>query len=314
MMAGQSADFRFGEIMAKLEHIEQAATKREVQQDRIESMLQPIQQDVRDLKSDMTSVKPIAEKLTRWQAILFGFGLAIATLATFLGVTLATAKQWLIRRSGNRPHPATIRHTARHLAGFFIAHEGTMNEHIRKVQASLGLTQDGLRGPRTDIAILTAADQGWVTIIKPVIIKTPDTMDPSPARDKDLIAVHPALIGVVEAAAKRSIVAFDVIEGLRAPARQAELVARGASRTMNSLHLRQRSGYAHAVDLWPIDPDTGKRLPAGTPAAEARLWADLRVIAAVMKTVARERGVNLEWGGDWGWDAPHFQLNRAAYA
>ncbi len=96
-MAGQSADFRFGEIMAKLEHIEVAATKREEQQDRMESMLQPIQQDVRDLKADMMAVKPIAEKLTRWQAILWGFGLAVATLATFLGVTLATAKQWVIQ-------------------------------------------------------------------------------------------------------------------------------------------------------------------------------------------------------------------------
>lgn len=85
------------------------------------------------------------------------------------------------------------------------------------------------------------------------------------------------------------------------------LVASGASKTQNSRHLT-----GHAADLWPLTVD-GKRLPAGTAAAEARLWADLRIIATHIKTAAKELGVLIEWGGDWGWDAPHFQLNRVAY-
>ena len=108
-----------------------------------------------------------------------------------------------------------------------------------------------------------------------------------------------------------------MIEGLRSKERQAQLVKAGASKTTNSRHLT-----GHAVDLWPLDPVTGKALPsdaafprgsAEAKAASARLWSDLRKIAAVVKAVARDRGVLIEWGGDWGWDAPHFQLNRKAY-
>ena len=84
-------------------------------------------------------------------------------------------------------------------------------------------------------------------------------------------------------------------------ARQAQLVAAGASKTQNSRHLT-----GHATDLWPVDPATGKALPsdaafkagsAAAKAASARLWADLRVIAAMVKTIGKERGVMIEWGG-----------------
>ena len=89
-------------------------------------------------------------------------------------------------------------------------------------------------------------------------------------------------------------------------------MAQGASKTQNSLHLKQSTGWGHAVDLWPIGDD-GKRLASGSAEREAALWARLREFAATAKAVAKEFGVQLEWGGDWGWDAPHFQLNRAAY-
>ena len=116
------------------------------------------------------------------------------------------------------------------------------------------------------------------------------------------------LADLIREASARCETPFTVIEGLRTAERQRQLVAAGASKTLNSRHLT-----GHAVDLWPLDPATGKALPAGTKTAEARLWADLRAIAAVVKAVAKERGVLIEWGGDWGWDAPHFQLNRTAY-
>lgn len=95
------------------------------------------------------------------------------------------------------------------------------------------------------------------------------------------------------------------------------LLAAGASKTSNSRHLT-----GHAVDLWPLDPATGKPVPSDAAfakgsnearAASARLWSDLRKIASTMKDAAKEQGVMVEWGGDWGWDAPHFQLNRKAY-
>ena len=60
-----------------------------------------------------------------------------------------------------------------------------------------------------------------------------------------LVGVHADLVRVVKRAATLSD--FIVTEGLRTVKRQSELVAAGASRTMNSRHLT-----GHAVDLAPM--------------------------------------------------------------
>lgn len=196
-----------------------------------------------------------------------------------------------------------------------------MNAHITELQKQLGFSGrdlDGKRGPKTNSAILAAADAGRLSVAPAmVIIKPPAPEDDSIAGADKLKGVHNVLVGLVTEAAQRSGVPFTVIEGLRTAARQAQLVKAGASKTSNSRHLT-----GHAVDLWPLDPETRKALPSDAAfkrgssearAASDRLWADLRKIAAVMKAIARERGIPIEWGGDWGWDAPHFQLSRAAY-
>jgi peptidoglycan L-alanyl-D-glutamate endopeptidase CwlK len=59
-----------------------------------------------------------------------------------------------------------------------------------------------------------------------------------------LQGVHPDLVRGVERAIRITTQDFRVQEGLRTRERQAELVARGASRTMNSRHLTD-----HPVDL-----------------------------------------------------------------
>ena len=198
------------------------------------------------------------------------------------------------------------------------------NPHVKALQIDLGMAkidQDGKRGPRTMAALGKAADEGRLQVVKPlVIIKAPDSLaveQVSVEADPQLKNVHVRLVDLVVEASKRSPVPFDVIEGRRTKERQAQLVKAGASKTHDSRHLT-----GHAVDLWPKDPATGKNLPsdaafprgsAAAKEADRRLWADLRIIAKVMKEVAKEKGVQLEWGGDWGWDAPHFQLNRTAY-
>ena len=205
-----------------------------------------------------------------------------------------------------------------------------VNPLIMPLQKQLNLVDDGKRGNLTIAAIIKAADEGRLGVVEPlIIIKEPEPQpdpvkadpkpepNPIPGDFPKLKGVHPVLVGVIREAAKRSAQPFDVIEGLRTKERQAELVKKGASKTSNSLHLDGR-----AVDLWPIDPTTGKLLPSdaqfakGSTAARKAsdaLWAGLRAIAATAKLVAKEQGVLLEWGGDWGWDAPHFQLNRTAY-
>lgn len=206
-----------------------------------------------------------------------------------------------------------------------------MSAHMMELQRMLGFTGkdvDGKRGAKTNAAILAAADAGRITVAPPlVVIKPIEPADTGavaqPGKSlpasalKKLHGVHPALLGVIMVAAERSDIPFTVIEGLRSAARQAELVKKGASKTNNSRHLT-----GHAVDLWPLDHETDLAIPSdaafpkgsdAAKAASARLWADLRKLSATVKAVAKERGVQVEWGGDWGWDAPHFQLNRAAY-
>jgi peptidoglycan L-alanyl-D-glutamate endopeptidase CwlK len=190
-----------------------------------------------------------------------------------------------------------------------------MNAHIQKIQKDLGAKADGVLGPVTQAKLNYQASIGNVQIIKPVIITKPETLTPNTVRDAQLVGVHPELIRVIEETMRREKEDgndWDVIEGVRTAERQRQLVAQGASKTQNSLHVKQDTGWAHASDLWPIGAD-GKRLASGTPEREAVLWARLKVFAATAKAVAKEYGVQLEWGGDWGWDAPHFQLNRAAY-
>jgi peptidoglycan L-alanyl-D-glutamate endopeptidase CwlK len=118
-----------------------------------------------------------------------------------------------------------------------------------------------------------------------------------------LVGVHPDLVRVVEAAAARmplnGNLAFIVTEGVRSKKRQAELVASGASWTMDGRHLT-----GHAVDI------------AATVNGSVRWdWALYPQLAAVFKAEAARLGITLTWGGDWRRrrDGPHFELPRAQY-
>lgn len=112
----------------------------------------------------------------------------------------------------------------------------------------------------------------------------------------NLQGVHPDLVSVVKRAIQITEQDFTVIEGMRTIERQEELVAKGASQTMNSRHLT-----GHAVDLAPY------------PLAWD--WPLFYPIADAMKQAAKELGVDLEWGGDWSSfkDGPHFQLSWDSY-
>ena len=109
-----------------------------------------------------------------------------------------------------------------------------------------------------------------------------------------LRGVHPDLVKVVERAIAISTVDFTVLEGVRSVARQKQLFAKGATRTMNSRHIT-----GHAVDLgaWI---DGGVRWD----------WPLYHKIAKAVKQAAKDVGVPIEWGGDWRSfkDGPHFQL------
>jgi peptidoglycan L-alanyl-D-glutamate endopeptidase CwlK len=129
----------------------------------------------------------------------------------------------------------------------------------------------------------------------------------------NLVGVHPALCDVVQSALLSGIMDFRVAEGLRTKERQAELVASGASKTMNSKHLIQPDGSGHAVDLYPC--------PIDMVLVNNGVWKEIirfGVLAGIMKQCAKEVGVTLVWGGDFDsdgetldqkfMDTMHFQL------
>lgn len=119
-------------------------------------------------------------------------------------------------------------------------------------------------------------------------------------RSKDrLKGVHPDLVHIVLHAITITPVDFTVLEGIRTLARQKELYAQRATRTMKSRHLT-----GHAVDLgaWV----------GGTVRWD---WPLYDRIAIAMKQAAFDLNIPIEWGGDWKSfkDGPHFQLPWKEY-
>lgn len=109
-----------------------------------------------------------------------------------------------------------------------------------------------------------------------------------------LVGVKEDLVEVVQLAAERTTVPFIITEGVRTIQRQAELVARGASQTMNSKHITGR-----AVDV--------AALIDGKVSWQYQYYT---MISKVFKEAAADLGVQIRWGGDWKTfkDGPHYEL------
>lgn len=119
-----------------------------------------------------------------------------------------------------------------------------------------------------------------------------------------LVGVHPDLQKVARRAIELTEVDFIITEGRRTVERQKELVAKGASKTMNSRHLT-----GHAIDVVAWD---------GTKVSYSAVF--MLQIATSFKAAASELKIPIVWGGDWGrtekklgWDSPHFELDRRKY-
>lgn len=121
---------------------------------------------------------------------------------------------------------------------------------------------------------------------------------------KRLQGVHPDLVRVVERAIQITEVDFTVLEGLRSLATQKAYFASGASKTMNSRHLKAPNGYGHAVDLGAL---VGGKVNWS--------WPLYSKIAKAMKQAAAELKIPIVWGGDWKSfkDGPHFELRWKEY-
>lgn len=115
------------------------------------------------------------------------------------------------------------------------------------------------------------------------------------AKSKEkLQGVDIRLVRLVEQAIKETTVDFTVLEGLRTPERQQQLVNDGFSQTLKSKHLT-----GHAVDLVAI--------VNGKVSWDKEHYPE---IARAMKKAALEQKVKIRWGGDFKsfFDGPHFEL------
>ncbi len=100
-----------------------------------------------------------------------------------------------------------------------------------------------------------------------------------------LVSVDLGLVLTVRRAIELTEQDFGVYEGLRDIERQRKLFAAGASRTLNSYHLADSFGIAHAVDLVPY--------------IDGRLqWQDVPCVrvAKAMHQAVRDVDVEVTWG------------------
>lgn len=160
------------------------------------------------------------------------------------------------------------------------------------VQKWVGVAQDSWGGIETMAAFLEKTGQ---TPVKPSPTPAAGSGFTLTARDLSRMeGVDARLVAIVKRAAEITEVQFMVTEGLRTKERQKQLVASGASQTMDSRHI-----IGQAVDV------------AAVVNGEVRWdWPLYPRIAKAFKAAATEQGKRITWGGDWKSlrDGPHFQI------
>lgn len=128
-------------------------------------------------------------------------------------------------------------------------------------------------------------------------------MSYSASSQAKLNTVHSDLRAIFELANKHW--PHTIVYGSRTPEEQKRLVETGFSKTLNSKHLVQSDGFAHAVDAIPDPID----------------WKDRERIlyfAGFVLGIAAAQGIAIRHGGDWNgnrqvkdesfFDGAHFEL------
>lgn len=122
-----------------------------------------------------------------------------------------------------------------------------------------------------------------------------------------LATCHPDIVKIMEKVIE--IYDFTVLEGVRSPERQKELVAQGKSKTLNSKHLPGPDGLSRAIDIAPY--------PVSWEESTDNLGR-FYFLAGIVFAIAEELGIKIRWGLDWDMDKdftdntlndyPHFEL------
>ena len=119
--------------------------------------------------------------------------------------------------------------------------------------------------------------------------------------ESNLVGVKPTMVAVLRRGLELSPYDFGVSQGVRSYEDQVTAVNNGDSETMDSLHLIQADGFAHAVDI--------KVYVNGKLTWDHKYF---RKVIQALFTAAIELGVQIEVGALWRdfLDSPHVQLNQ----
>lgn len=177
---------------------------------------------------------------------------------------------------------------------------------MKQLQQELGFSGrdvDGHAGPKTADAFdrklagigLHVKSQGKRDHL---IVRSAPPAAPRPEGDfteaelRELSQVHPDLVSLIAPTKERCPQEFRVHDGIRTAADQNALFKRGASQrdgyNRKSEHQIQSTGYGHAVDLVPV-----------INGQWAWDWPAIYVITEHFVDVAREKNVQIRWGGCW---------------
>ena len=162
--------------------------------------------------------------------------------------------------------------------------------------------------------ILTTEETGTVEkeFIKPVYSFSQTSLD-------KMSKVHPKLVEVMKEAIKNSPFDFRITDGARTTEEQFALYQKGRTKPgpkvtncdgykAKSNHQIKSDGYGHAVDIFPCGIlENGEYRKFTTE--EGYEDKKLKIISEHILKIAKEKGVNVEWGGNWKMhDTPHFEI------
>nr|DAJ49443.1 MAG TPA: L alanyl D glutamate peptidase endolysin [Caudoviricetes sp.] len=162
--------------------------------------------------------------------------------------------------------------------------------------------------------ILTTEETGTVEkeFIKPVYSFSQTSLD-------KMKKVHPKLVEVMKEAIKNSPFDFRITDGARTAEEQFALYQKGRTKSgpkvtncdgykAKSNHQIKSDGYGYAVDIFPcgiLENGVYRKFTSDEGYDDKKL----KIISEHILKIAKEKGVNVEWGGNWKMhDTPHFEI------
>ncbi len=131
--------------------------------------------------------------------------------------------------------------------------------------------------------------------------------------------VHPKLVEVMKEAIKNSPFDFRITDGARTAEEQFALYQKGRTKPgpkvtncdgykAKSNHQIKSDGYGYAVDIFPcgiLENGVYRKFTSDEGYDDKKL----KIISEHILKIAKEKGVNVEWGGNWKMhDTPHFEI------